>query len=142
MKENKLSFKSENLVVDYISFNLQGWVDSEPIAKYFFEAFGFNSTIAKRINGKWKSQDLKYDSKNQFQISFRQHEYDPEYKSFWVGTQINFSGENATYLYSFIKEYPFNWNIFELQRTSLARLDLHYFRQFKATGTRFYASVL
>ena len=132
MQETRLTFESKSLVVDWIGFNIQGSVDLKPIAKYLFEAFGFNSTIAKRINGKWKSQDLKYDSKNQFQISFRQHEYDPEYKSFWVGTQINFSGENATYLYSFIKEHQFNWNIFELQRISLARLDLHYFRQSKA----------
>jgi len=98
MSKNKLSFKSENRVVDSISFTLQGWVDSEPIAKYFFEAFGFNSTLVKRINGKWKPQVLKYDSRNQFQVSFRQYEYDPESKSFWVGSQIHFSGKNAAYL--------------------------------------------
>lgn len=136
MNSTKLSFESENLVVDWIGFNIQGSVDIKPIANYLFQTFGFNSIIAKRINGKWKSQDLKYDSRNQFQMSFRQHEYDPEYKSFWVGTQINFSGENAAYLYRFIKEHQFNWNIFELQRTSLARLDLHYFRQSKATDSK------
>ena len=64
MKQNKLTFQSQNLVVDWIGFNIQGSVDLKPTAKYLFEAFGFNSTIAKRINGKWKSQDLKYDSKN------------------------------------------------------------------------------
>ena len=82
MKQNKFTFQSQNLVVDWIGFNIQGSVDLKPITKYLFEAFGFNSTISKRINGKWKSQDLKYYSKNQFQIYFRQHEYDPEYKSF------------------------------------------------------------
>ena len=34
MKENKLSFASENLVVDYISFNISGCRDPEPIANY------------------------------------------------------------------------------------------------------------
>ena len=70
MKQTKLTFASENLVVDYLSLNIQGWVDPEPIAKYFFKAFGFNSTIAKRINGKRKPQVLKYDSRNQFQEIF------------------------------------------------------------------------
>lgn len=31
MNQNKLSFESENLVVDYISFNIQGSVNLEPI---------------------------------------------------------------------------------------------------------------
>ena len=39
MNQNKLSFKSENLRVDWISFNIQGSVDPKPIAvgltKYF-----------------------------------------------------------------------------------------------------------
>jgi hypothetical protein len=71
------------------------------------------------------------DSRNQHQISFRQYEYHPEFKSFWVGTKINFSGENATYFYSFIKKHPFDWNVFDLQKTSLGRFDLCYFRKTK-----------
>jgi hypothetical protein len=39
MKQNKLTFESENLVVDYISFNLEGLMDPEIVAhrllKYF-----------------------------------------------------------------------------------------------------------
>lgn len=76
---NKLSFESENLVVDWISFNLQGSVAITPIANYLFQAFGFNSTITRIIKGKWKSKDLNYNSMNKFQISFRQHEYDCEF---------------------------------------------------------------
>jgi len=102
MNQNQLSFKSENLKVDYISFNIQGLVDRkqvEIIAKYLFQNFAFNSTIAKIINGKWKSESLNYASQNQFQVSFRQYEYDPEAKSFWVGTKIDFSGKNAAQFY-------------------------------------------
>lgn len=132
MKQTKLTFASENLVVDYLSLNIQGWVDPEPMAKYFFQAFGFNSTIVKRIHGKWKPQVLKYDSRNRFQVSFRQYDYDPESKSFWVGIQIHFSGKNAAYLYSCIKEDRFDWNLLELQRISLGRFDLHYFRKSEA----------
>ena len=131
MTQNKLSFESENLVVDYISFNITGLIDPEPIANYLFRAFGFNSTIIKRINGKWKSKDLNSDSRNQFQVSFRQHEYDPETKSFWVGAKIDFSSNNAAQLYSSIKTHQLNWDIFDLQRTSLSRFDLHYLRELK-----------
>ena len=96
-----LNFKSENLAVDWIGFNIQGSVNLEPIANYLFRAFGFNSTITKRINGKWKSESLNYHRQNEFQVSFRQHEYDPESKSFWVGTKIDFSGN----FYSSIKTH-------------------------------------
>ena len=132
MIKNKLSFESENLQVDYISFNIQGLIDPKPIANYLFQNFGFNFTVAKRINGKWKSESSNSARQNQFQVSFRQYEYDPESKSFWVGSQIHFSGKNAAYLYSLIKEHQFDWNILELQRISLGRLDLHYFRQSEA----------
>lgn len=44
MNRNKLSFESENLVVDYISFNISGFKDPEPIAKYL-SSFGFNSIL-------------------------------------------------------------------------------------------------
>ena len=51
MKQNKLTFESENLVVDYISFNIPGSDNTESIAKYLFEKFNFNSTFAKGQNG-------------------------------------------------------------------------------------------
>ena len=73
-------------------------------------------------------KDLNYDSINKFQVSFRQHEYDPETKSFWVGTKIDFSGNNAAQFYNIIKQQKFDWDIFDLQRTSLSRFDLYYFR--------------
>jgi len=92
MKQNKLSFESENLVVDYISFNIQGLIEPKTIANYLFQNFGFNFTVAKIIKGKWKSEFSDSARQNQFKVSFRQHEYNPEAKSFWVGTKIDFSG--------------------------------------------------
>ena len=134
MNQNKLTFESENLVVDWIGFNIQGLIDRKQlkqIANYLFRAFGFNSTIIKRINGKWKSESLNYDRQNQFQVSFRQHEYDPEAKSFWVGTKINFSGNNAAQFYKLIQSQKLDWNSFQPYRLSLSRFDLCYFRETK-----------
>ena len=51
MMLNKLTFQSENLVIDYISFNIPGSDNTESIAKYLFEKFNFNSTFVKGQNG-------------------------------------------------------------------------------------------
>ena len=136
MKKIKFTFESKNLVVDWIGLNIQGFVDVRPIAKYLFQNFGFNSTVAKRIKGKWKSESLNYTSQTQFQVSFRQHEYDPELNSFWSGCKINFSGTNADYLYTLIKEGKLDWNIFQLSNLSLSRFDLCYFRERKLTDQK------
>ena len=72
MRQNKLTFESENLVVDYISFNIQGLVGRKQvkqIAKYLFQNFGFNSTLALGSDG--KEEILFNDSKNKYQVYFR-----------------------------------------------------------------------
>ncbi|MEJ2242831.1 MAG: hypothetical protein P8Y18_11945 [Candidatus Bathyarchaeota archaeon] len=134
MSQNKLSFESENLVVDWIGFNIQGLIDPKPIANYLFQNFGFNYTIEKRINGKWKSESSNSARQNQFKVSFRQQEYNPEAISFWVGTKIDFSGKNATQIYKAIRaqNQKFDWNIFKPYRLSFSRFDLCYFRERKS----------
>ena len=76
---------------------------------------------------------MNYVRKNEFQVSFRQHEYDPESKSFWVGTKVIFSSKNATQYYSLIQAQTLNWNIFNLYDVNLSRFDLHYLRESKPT---------
>jgi hypothetical protein len=44
MMLNKLTFQSENLVIDSISFHIPGSDNTESIAKYLFKKFNFNST--------------------------------------------------------------------------------------------------
>lgn len=49
MNQNKLSFESDNLQVDYLTFNIQGTPDLDlvnRIAKYLFQHFDFNSIIS------------------------------------------------------------------------------------------------
>lgn len=76
MNQNKLNFESEKLVVDYISFNIQGLVDRKQvkrIAKSFFQILVFNSIFAKGSNG--NEENLFFDSQNQHQVSFRYYLY-------------------------------------------------------------------
>ena len=75
MNQNKLTFDTENLGVDWVGFNIEGSIDLEPIANYLFELLGFNSTITKKINGKWKFEFLNYDKLNKFQVSFSQFSF-------------------------------------------------------------------
>ena len=127
MNPTKFTFQSKNLVVDWIGFKIQGLVNVQPIGKYLFQKYGFNSTITKRIEGKCHSESLYYDSKNQFQVAFRQHEYDPKFNSFWEGCMVNFSGTNAAQIYKIIQAENLDWNIFK--DVSLSRFDIHYFRK-------------
>jgi len=133
MNQTNLSFESENLVVDWIGFNIQGSVDVQPIANYLFQSFGFNSTIANGSNG--KEEYFIYDARNQFKVSFRQYDYNPESKKYWTGTKVIFSGKNASYLYRIIKAQKFDWNIFDLRYTSLSRFDLYYLRKSQISET-------
>lgn len=117
--------------MDYISFNIPGSDNTESIAKYLFEKFNFNSTFAKGQNG--TTHDWFYLTRNQQQVSFRQLEYDPSFKSFWEGTIIHFSGINAARFYKIIQAQKFNWNILKFKNGTLGRIDLHYFRKSKIT---------
>ena len=47
---NKLTFQSQNLIVDYISFHIPGSDNTESITKYLFKEFNFNSTFVKGQN--------------------------------------------------------------------------------------------
>jgi hypothetical protein len=64
MTQNELSFESEKLVVDYISFNLEGLMDPasmDKIASYLSKLFGFNSTLGKGNGAKPKEEIIFYN---------------------------------------------------------------------------------
>ena len=97
MNPNKLIFQSKNLGLNWIRLKIEDSKDLEPIANYLTESLGFNSIIGKIINGNWKSEFLKYDKLNKFQVSFQQYDSNPEFKSYWVRTKVYFSGNKEVY---------------------------------------------
>lgn len=121
-----LNFKDQRLNIDWIGFNIQGFVDPKPIATYFFEQLHFNTTLTTKNNGKWETKYLNYHSKNQFQVAFRQYEYKPEAKSFWTGTKISYSGRNASEFYNIIQTQTFDWTVLTVNQVTLSRFDLCY----------------
>lgn len=133
MKGNKLSFESENLVVDYISFNISGLSDAEPIANYLFN-FGFNSIL--KSNEKTKGDILISDNKNCYSVTFVKSKYDPVSKSYWQGIIVRFSGTNGHYFYELIQKRLIDWNVFDLSSTRLGRLDLNFLRDVSDAESR------
>lgn len=82
----------------------------------------------------WKFESLNYDKLNKFQVFFRQYDYNPEFKSYEVGTKICFSGDNAAYFYKSIKIQPLNLDIFDFQSISLARFNVNCLTELKTSN--------
>ena len=121
MNQNKLSFESENLVVDWISFNLEGFMDPERIARRLSKYF----TPHVRMDDK---TDISYHRlKKKYKVSIRQYTGSTGY---WVGTQIIFSGKDAAHFYKLIKTQKFDCKILRMNQhtLSLGRIDLCFSR--------------
>lgn len=69
MTKNKISFESENLVVDYISFKFQHIENIEEIAQYLFE-IGFNSYFLSGRLAKPIKESILVDTKNSYEVFF------------------------------------------------------------------------
>jgi hypothetical protein len=132
MNPTKLSFESENLSIHYICFNIKGFIkleDLKKIAFYLSESFGFYSTFISydRTQG-WQEKKFFYINESQPKVSFHQFDYNPQIKSFWIGTKIHFSGDNGNQVYNQVKKNLFNWGIFDGLNVTLSRMDVCYFR--------------
>ena len=70
-EENKLTFQSETLVVDWISFKFQDLDDStkRTIANYLFK-IGFNSSQESGKLAKPIKQSILFSSNNKFEVLF------------------------------------------------------------------------
>lgn len=116
-----LNFKSQNLVVDWISFNIQGLPDPRIIANGLSRHF----TPHVQIDGE---PGIGFHGlKKKYKVSIRQFTGS---KGYWVGTQIIFSGRDAAHCYNLIKTQKFDWKILMIDQytLSLGRIDLYFSR--------------
>jgi hypothetical protein len=115
------NFQFENLVVDWISFNIQGLLDPRTIADRFSRYFTPHVLI----------DDVPtigfHGLKKKYKVSVRHYTGS---KGYWVGSQIIFSGKDAAYFYKLLKTEKFDWSLlkFDLQTLSLGRIDLCFSR--------------
>lgn len=118
---NVTNFDSENLKVDWISFNLKGLVDPRIIAgrllKYFTPHVLIDDVPSIGFHG----------FRKRYKVSI--HQYTGS-KGYWIGTKIIFSGKNASYFYKLLKTRNFDWSLlkFEEHTLSLGRIDLCFSR--------------
>ena len=115
------NFDSENLALDWISFNLEGLINPRVIADRFSKHFTPHVLIDDVPCIRYHGLNKKY------KVSIRQYTGS---KSYWVGIQIIFSGKGAGYFYKLIKTEIFDWNLlkFDGHRLSLGRIDLYFSR--------------
>jgi hypothetical protein len=85
---NVTNLNSENLVVDWLSFNLEGLMDPGIIANRLSKHFTPHVLIDDVPTIEFHALKKKY------KVSVRQYTGS---KGYWVGTQIIFSGKNAAY---------------------------------------------
>ena len=124
MNRNKLTFKDENITVDWIGFkfqNLDNFAQTK-LAEYLFK-IGFNSYEESGKLAKPIKESILVSSKNKFQVLFV-HE-----APYWKGTFVYFSGASATFFYSLVKQTSINWEFFS--SAILGRFDLNYARKNK-----------
>jgi hypothetical protein len=121
MTQNKLSFESENLVVDYITFKFQDLEDSTKtkIANYLFK-IGFNSYQESGKLAKPIKEPIQVNFNNKFEVLFVKD------GPYWQGTTLQFSGSNAFVFYAFVQKNLIGWTIFS--SGVLSRFDLYYSR--------------
>ena len=135
-KMEQLNLQSQKLTIHYLSFNIRGYLQKDylrKIAFYLFESFGFNATFKRE---QLDQKETFFSShKNSYEVIFVHHDYNPKVKSFWEGTKVNFTGDNAQYFYNQIKKNQLDPKIFDLTKLIFARIDVNYLREYKIIDT-------
>ena len=120
------SLKTESLNIDYLRFNLKSYLADSEINKLavYFRRVGFSSYIKERdtIQKRTSIFNDKY-----FEVTFVLR------TPYYEGTHIEFAGESANQLYSFIKGKKFDWNRLKEYGAFLRRIDTCYDRIQKST---------
>ena len=132
MKQNKLTFDTENLVVHWLEISIKGLYDLEEIqalANYFDKRLEFNLTFRK--SGNRSSQSLISRPANKFNVLFVH-----TCLKYWSGTKLIFSGENGAHFYKLVQEKKVDWEIFKLGSLSLSRFDVYYFEKINDSDER------
>jgi hypothetical protein len=96
MKENKLSFQSQNLIVDYFEFKFNVLPESikQKIVQSFFK-LGFNSFDVDKKYRDPVQDSIQTNSKNQYQIQFVVN-----VSSYWNGVCVAFPSKSAAFFIS------------------------------------------
>ena len=117
---NKLTFESEGLTVDYITFNFERLDQNRKtdLINYFYK-LGFNSYDIDRKYRNAFHESIKYNSKNLYQIKFIKN-----ITAHWKGIAVAFPDDSGAYFYKLAKNNQIQWGLFD--SAILSRFDLNY----------------
>jgi hypothetical protein len=117
---NKLTFESEGLTVDYVTFNFEQLNQSRKadLINYFYK-LGFNSYDTDRKYRNAFDQSIKFNSKNLYQIKFIKN-----ITPHWKGIAVAFPDDSGAYFYKLAKNNQIQWDLFD--SGILSRFDLNY----------------
>ena len=124
MNQNKVTFESEGINVDYISLkilNLTNNYEIEKIREAFRRYYGYESYIVYQETEQKIKEKHSYSTENKI---FFKHWKKPS----WEGCILCFPGLTAKHFYNQIKREGMPWKIFRVQRDmiQLSRIDLLY----------------
>lgn len=124
MNQNKLTFESEGINVDYISFkilNLTNNYEIEKIRESFRKYYRYESSIVFEDTEQKIKEKHSYSNENKI---FFKHWKKPS----WEGCIVCFPGLTGKHFYTQIKREGIPWKIFRVQRDriQLSRIDLVY----------------
>ena len=119
---NKLTFESEGLTVDYVTFNFEQLNESRKadLINYFYK-LGFNSYDTDRKYRNAFDESIKFNSKNLYQIKFIKN-----ITPHWKGIAVAFPDDSGAYFYKLAKNKQIQWDLFN--SGVLSRFDLNYLR--------------
>ena len=125
MQQHNITFRNRRLTVDYITFNLRnGTRQIQEIANIFNADYSFDCYLVNR--------EYKNPPKQPFLVNNKSHQLvfvlnSSEHKARTV--LIQFSAENAAYLYNLLKSGEFYWPDFNKFDLVLGRFDINYIRE-------------
>lgn len=124
----KTSFNSENLKVDYLSFNLQfnDFKEIKIIANWLANTFHCRSTLIDQSSK--KRHLLTETNKSRYLAEFVVNS-----NIYWKGSILRFRGNHAQCFYKDLKFQKLDWSIFDFEDTNLGRVDLCYDRKLKVS---------
>ena len=122
-------FCMDQFKVDYISINIHGEIDEQPIIDYLekrdFIYKGHNIFLESGF------EELEYNNSCYIQ-KYRRGQTPGTH---WTGTQLHFPGSNGDAFYQEVKKDKINWNVFSnngKNQIKLSRIDVCY--ELKATN--------
>lgn len=123
-----INFDSEDLKVDYLSFNLQfnNPEQIQEIADFLANTFYCQSTLLDQSSK--KRHLLTKTNKNRYSAEFVVNS-----NKHWKGSILRFRGRHAQWFYKDLKFQKLDWSIFYFEDTNLGRVDLCYDRKLKAS---------